>query len=54
MVLGRRPLKLPEEEEGQLGKYGLCVGERGLVGGDSNGEVRCGMCVPSFRDVGWS
>jgi hypothetical protein len=53
-VLGLRPSKLLLEDEGKLGKYGLCVGERGLVGGDSKGDVSCGSCVPSFSDVGWS
>jgi hypothetical protein len=32
----------------------LCVGERGLVGGDSKGEGRFGSWVPSFSEAGWS
>jgi hypothetical protein len=54
VVLGLRPSKLLADEEGKLGKYGLCVGERGLVGGDSKGEVSCGSWVASFSGAGWS
>lgn len=53
VVLGLLPPKLLSDEE-KLGKYGLCVGERGLVGGVSNGDVICGVRAPSFSEVGWS
>jgi hypothetical protein len=46
------PPKLPPDEEGKLGKYGLCVGERGLLGGESKGEVSCGRRALSLRVVG--
>lgn len=47
-------LRLPKllSDEGKLGKYGLCVGERGLVGGVSKGEVSCGRRLLSFKVVG--
>lgn len=38
--------------EGRLGKYGLFVGEAGLVGGLSRGETRGRRA--SLSDVGWS
>jgi hypothetical protein len=46
------PPKLLPDEEGKLGKYGLCVGERGLLGGESKGEVSCGRRGLSLRVVG--
>lgn len=52
VLLVLRPPKLLPEEEGKLGKYGLCVGERGLLGGDSKGEVSCGRRALSLRVVG--
>lgn len=54
MVLGLRPPKLLSDDEGKLGKYGLCVGERGLVGGDSKGEASWGSRAPIFSVAGWS
>lgn len=54
LLLVLLPPKLLEVEDGKLGKYGLCVGERGLVGGVSNGDVSWGMRVPSLSEVGCS
>lgn len=54
LVLGLRPPKLLPDDEGKLGKYGLCEGERGLVGGVSKGEESAGSRGPSFSEVGWS
>jgi hypothetical protein len=54
VLLGLLPPKLLPDDDGKLGKYGLCVGERGLVGGESKGELSCGMRAFSLRGVGWS
>jgi hypothetical protein len=50
-LLGRRLLKVLSDA-GKLGKYGLWVGERGLVGGVSKGESW--GTRPSFNAAGWS
>lgn len=50
-LLGLRLLKVLSDA-GKLGKYGLCVGERGLVGGVSKGESW--GTRPSFMAAGWS
>lgn len=47
VVLGLLLWKLPSEE-GKLGKYGLWIGERGLVGGVSKGDERVGRRASSF------
>lgn len=40
MLLGLLLLKVLPASDEMLGKYGLCEGERGLVGGVSKGEER--------------
>ena len=51
VLLGRRPPKLLSDEE-RLGKYGLCEGDWGLVGGVSKDESLGRR--PSLSDAGWS
>lgn len=55
VLLGLLPPKLlPADDDEQLGKYGLCEGEFGLVGGESKGELSWGARGFSLREVGWS
>jgi hypothetical protein len=49
VLLGLLPPKLLPDDEEKLGKYGLCEGERGLLGGDSKGDVSCGRRALSLR-----
>jgi hypothetical protein len=51
VLLGLRLPKLLSEPP-KLGKYGLCDGERGLVGGVSKGEDSWGKRPPSFMEGG--
>lgn len=53
VLLGLLPPK-PLSDVGRLGKYGLCEGDLGLVGGVSKGEVSCGIRPPSLSVGGWS